>query len=870
MLPLQALKKYFNISQFRSAQEDIINAILHGNNVLAVLPTGAGKSLCYQIPALVSENFSIVVSPLIALMKDQVDQLNRNEELAAFINSSMSFYEAEQVLQKIAFGKIKILYVAPERLESINFTERIKKLNPNYLFVDEAHCISQWGHNFRPSYAKIRDFVDYVEIKKISGFTATATPEVVKDIVEQLKMKEPQVFVRGFERDNIHISVQVIKKKKEKCLELLKTFETPAIIYTASRKNAEEAAEYLTLHRINCSYYHAGLQPEIRRKIQEDFLEDKIKVIVATNAFGMGINKKDIRLLIHYNTPGSIENYYQEIGRAGRDGKPSHAFLLYDDYDINIQNFFLSASHPDKALIQSVYSAICDYAQIAVGNLPGKEISINYDYISAYAKQRISRGMLYACIKILETAGYLKLLSDFERKASIQFLIGKEKLKDYITNTSNNLLREIVLYLLREHGGKGENGRIQFSAKSVANKLNFDEADINEALSSLNNIGIADYNLVTDREAIILTAPRVKPEELRLDYKRMNEHYLNLQQKINLMIDYVFSPGCRFKFILNYFGEDVEGYECGRCDKCSSEDHSLPGGDYLKELILRTFYEAGEELSESSACSILRGSSRNLSLSKLSTFGTCSNYKKEDLQKIIHESYSCGLLERAGGRRNIFYLSPDGKKFLEENNLIEAVQENLQFDYEDNLELFHLLREVRETASKKFMQSAFLICPDEVLKEISQQKPDTKDKMLDIPGFNNRMFNKLGNDFLDIVNDFLSTKKGKPVTAPAANELPQNIVETLHLLKKGYSLQDIASLRKLSEPVISMQIETILEYDSRADIEHLFPDNLFEKITEEIAKGFEDLKELKQRLPQEATYPLLRIAVAKAKAFSQI
>jgi len=358
MNPTEALKYYFHYDTFRHGQEEIIENILRGENILAVLPTGAGKSICFQIPALISPNFSIVISPLIALMKDQVDSMNIDQLNASFINSTMDFREIEQVLQNIAYGRIKILYVAPERLENMAFAERIKKLNPEFLFVDEAHCISEWGHNFRPSYSKIKDFINFVGITKISAFTATATPEVVKDIVLQLGFTDPKIFVRGFERENLFINAIVTKKKNEKCIELISRYKTPAIIYCASRKKAEEAADYINFHKIKCSYYHAGLQSEIRKKIQEDFLNDEIQVICATNAFGMGINKKDIRLIIHYNTPGSIENYYQEIGRAGRDGKPAQIILFYALKDRELPEVFIEGGRPSIYKYEKVIRAI--------------------------------------------------------------------------------------------------------------------------------------------------------------------------------------------------------------------------------------------------------------------------------------------------------------------------------------------------------------------------------------------------------------------------------------------------------------------------------------------------------------------------------
>jgi ATP-dependent DNA helicase RecQ len=301
-------------------------------------------------------------------MKDQVDGLNKKKEVAAFINSTMSYPETEAVLRKISLGSIKILYLAPERIDSLKFADRLKELKPSNLFIDEAHCISEWGHSFRPSYLKIKEFINHIEIKKVSAFTATATPEVREDILFQLGLADTKIFVRGFERENLNIRVIHSKKKKEKCLELLRDINGPAIIYTSSRKKAEEAAEYLNLKGITCNYYHAGLTAPERRRVQDEFIQGRTEIIAATNAFGMGIDKADIRLIIHYNTPGSIESYYQEIGRAGRDGKESFCFLLHHSSDIVIQNFFITNTHPNKEYIQNIYKAICDHNRIAVGS----------------------------------------------------------------------------------------------------------------------------------------------------------------------------------------------------------------------------------------------------------------------------------------------------------------------------------------------------------------------------------------------------------------------------------------------------------------------------------------------------------------------
>ncbi len=856
MTPIDALNKYFGYTSFREGQEEIINSIVEGNNVLAVLATGAGKSLCYQIPAILGCSFSIVISPLIALMQDQVSSINSENQVAAFINSSLDYQSTEKVLQQISSSQIKLLYLAPERLENIEFAKRIKELNPEYIFVDEAHCISEWGHSFRPSYTRLKDFCEYTGIKKISAFTATATPEVRRDIVEQLSFTKPKIFVKGFERNNLSLNVIHTTYKKEKTLEIIKEFGTPAIVYSSTRKEAEQISNYLKLNKIDADYYHAGLSNELRRIIQDDFLSGRKNVITATNAFGMGIDKNDIRLVIHASMPSSIENYYQEIGRAGRDGKESNAVLFYSPKDKHIQRFILSNSFPNAHEVRVIYNSICDSIKIAVGNRNDSPIPFDDALQKFLAVNSFSNSKINSALNILESSGYINIHPVLKKKSKIKFLLDRDQLKHYTTNLQNKFLKDLIIFLLKKYGANILRKEILFDLQNLADEIKFNVSQLADSLDSLQGYGIISFYKPSRFKEIDLTRERAVSTELRIDEDQLIKRKNIAEEKLSGMIDYSNSSKCRLAVILEYFGQIENDYRCGKCDNCTGKNIEITSSlNYLQELLVQTVHESKGRVRKSELSKIIKGTSVKNYAREFTTFGSCALYEIRD----IEESVDRLMKEEKIFIDNTFvYLTEIGKEFLVE----PIVDIEVQPEYEKRLELFNKLRQSRKEAASKFSQTAQLICSDELLRKIAEAKPQNSSELLSIEGFNRRAYNKVGEDFLEVIKEFKRTENSNLQSNNTA--LPKNITSTYELVQKGYLLTDIASLMNVPESIVSIQIETIIEYMPELNITKLIEPKELEMITEEIKKGNRNLKEIKKLVPANISYAKIRVALAKS------
>ena len=563
------LKKYWGYDSFRPLQEEIIASVLDGVDTLALLPTGGGKSLCFQIPGLLSGGTTLVVSPLIALMNDQVQNLRKRGISAVAISAAMSFKEIDIALNNAALGHVQFLYVSPERLQNEDFRQKCSYLPITLLAVDEAHCISQWGYDFRPSYLSIAELRDYFPDVTVVALTASATQPVVDDIRTQLKFEKGVVLRQSFKRANLRYVVQQEENKAERLLKLIRNLGGSGVVYVRNRKKTEEIAQFLKRQGISALPYHAGLNYDKRQSIQQQWIENKIQVICATNAFGMGIDKPDVRFVVHLDLPESLEAYFQEAGRGGRDGKVAYATLFYTGADQQRLLDHFAASYPEPDTIRQTYQAICNYYQIAVGAGQGTSVEFEIDKIcSNYHLQPVT---VYNSIKFLEKENFVSLLDAGFEPSKVMLLAGKEQLYEFQLQFPR--YEPLLKTLLRSYGGLFE-GYVYINEKDLAYRVKLSAPLVSDYLGKLNESGILSYVPQTVLPRLVFTSNRVPSKFLDFDPKHYHLLKENHKKRIDAVLDYTNNNQiCRQVQLLMYFYEsDITN--CGFCDVCISKKHS--------------------------------------------------------------------------------------------------------------------------------------------------------------------------------------------------------------------------------------------------------------------------------------------------------
>ena len=561
-----ALKTHFGYDEFRAGQERAVESVLAGEDTLVVLPTGGGKSLCFQVPALMLPGLTVVLSPLISLMKDQVDTLTRKGLPAAFINSTLSSNDVQDRLARAANGEIKLLYMAPERFENPAAAERLRKIGVSLLAVDEAHCISQWGHDFRPSYLRVSKVRTDLGNPPTIALTATATPEVRKDISHQLKLKEPRVIITGFDRINLQYHVLPAKNDAEKdalLIETLKQNEGLTVVYASTRKTVERVTSVLHKAKIQASAYHAGLDDRKRREVQDAFMNERVRAIVATNAFGMGIDKPNVRLVIHHSMPGTLEAYYQEAGRAGRDGLQANVFLLHSFPDRFTHEFFIKGAYPEKKDVEKVYTRLKSLAE------SDGSINVDMESLPGMIGGKLSAREIESALRILTVSGAVGGVDPNASVVRVRLLATAARIKRELGPAEAQELG--LLRAMWRTWGEGFYDGVLLSFDALPPGL-AGAARVVPMLDSLQSKQILVWERIG--EGLRLNDPKTPFAKLNIDWHTIDKRRASDLSKLQMVQMYAYTKSCRRSFVLKYFGDPAARANCGACDNCLGIVHA--------------------------------------------------------------------------------------------------------------------------------------------------------------------------------------------------------------------------------------------------------------------------------------------------------
>lgn len=617
--PKDILKKYWGYDAFRPLQEDIIQAVIQQADVLALLPTGGGKSICFQVPAMAMEGLCLVISPLIALMKDQVQQLQKRGIAAEALHAGQTKREIDYLLDNAANSDLKFLYCSPERLKTKIFIERVKKVADKrgvcLIAVDEAHCISQWGYDFRPAYLDIAELRSILPKTPIVALTATATLRVRKDIQEKLQFKQPKVFTKSFARPNLSYSVRFEEHKERKLLEVLHKVGGSAVVYVSTRKHAKEVARMLVQNHISADFYHAGLSFQERNTKQEDWIHNRTRVIVSTNAFGMGIDKPDVRVVAHVDLPDNLEAYYQEAGRAGRDEKKAFAVVICNQADVDRLRKKTEQSLPDVDTLKEVYQMLGNFYQLAVGSWPQESFDFDFDEFS----KRFQRHPLeiFNALKVLQEQGLIYLSESFFSPSKLKFNLDQRKMYEF--QIANAQFDPLIKALLRLHGGELYQNPVNLQENNLSALLGTSVKQIRTSLNHLDQRDIVEFNEQKEKPQLSFLTARQSMEKLVLDQKALSAKRKLKMEKMEAVIAYLHNEEmCRTRLLLEYFGE-TDYQNCEVCDNCLSR-HKHEKDEYHRKHYKRQVLELlkkDDDLNEEEMVKVLDPSDKALFLNLL-------------------------------------------------------------------------------------------------------------------------------------------------------------------------------------------------------------------------------------------------------------
>lgn len=861
--------KQFGLLAFRRGQEEVIRAILDGRDTMCIMPTGGGKSLCYQLPSVARDGVTIVISPLIALMKDQVDSLNQINIPATFINSTLAPAQQQARIEGMIDGQYKLVYIAPERLRSASFMRAVKKTNIQFLAVDEAHCISQWGHDFRPDYARLGRFRQRIGNPQTVALTATATKLVQADIGNILDLNDPTTFVSGFRRENLSLRVASPNGNVEKdnmLIDFLRSHDGCGIIYASTRKNCEHLVELLASKiRRNIAYYHAGLETDKRRDVQENFMSGETEIIVATNAFGMGIDKSDLRFVVHYNLPGSVEAYYQEAGRAGRDGKPADCLLLYSFQDKFIQEFFIENSYPSRAIVKQVY----EYLR-AIDATP---IEMTLGDIKDELNLSIGTTGISNCENLLEKAGVIERLDSRQNMAAIKIDSDLESLIDLLPRDAR--VRRHVMRGLEKIVGPLHGERVMFRPERLATDLDMKWPAVNRAIRELNKLEAVDYVPPFRGRAIHMLSREKKFHQLDIDFVELERRKQSEYDKLQRVIDLATTRRCRQLEILEYFG-DPDRDLCGSCDNCreraDSRDPKPKFADqdaclYAVQVVLSGAARTHGRFGKTIIAQMLTGSAakkiKQLSLNKLSTFGLLRGFRQTDVSALIEFLIESRYLEQNENTkfRPVVQITAAGREVMSGHSWVDFT-DRIPGELVNQISIQlkgkqpHLVNEPRHTVENEPTNEVTEELQVSNLDDIEQATETPPDGATETPpdGIDESRFETLNEDdssFESHASDSTKTEIRRiRVDLPEPSAVQPSYYWTWRLLADGYSPEHLQQVRQIDRETIYDHVIRAMEHNRPAESEWLLRSDQIEVLRQIIAKhGRKRMTELIGELP---------------------